>query len=136
MLAAALRANIPMIIFVAYGIVGAILLPRLYAGQIDVVPMRVRALNRYESMERFTYATQRLLPTSQKSDHRHLPSRDGDGRDLCLCGAHAQGCMASAGQDGRRRSPDPRRHRHRQRGGAGQRGPDLLPQRRLCADRQ
>ncbi len=64
-LAAALRANILMIIFVAYGIVGAILLPRLYAGQIDVVPMRVRALNRYESMERFTYATQRLLPTSQ-----------------------------------------------------------------------
>lgn len=63
--AAALRANLLMILFVLYGVVGAILLPRLFAGQIDVVPMRVRALSRYESIERFTYATQTLLPTSQ-----------------------------------------------------------------------
>ena len=63
--AAALRANLLMIVFVFYGVIGAILLPRLFAGQIEVVPMRVRALSRYESMERFTYATQPLLPTSQ-----------------------------------------------------------------------
>lgn len=63
--AAALRVNLLMIVFVFYGVVGAVVLPRMFAGQIDVVPMRVRALSRYESMERFTYATQPLLPTSQ-----------------------------------------------------------------------
>ena len=63
--AAALRANLLMIVFVFYGVIGAVVLPRLFAGQIDVVPMRVRALSRYESIERFTYATQPLLPTSQ-----------------------------------------------------------------------
>lgn len=60
-----IRSNLLLIAFAGYGIVGAVILPRLFENQIDVVPMRVRALSRYESMDRFIYATQPLTPTSQ-----------------------------------------------------------------------
>lgn len=36
----AVRKNLPLIVFCAYGILGALILPRVFQGQIDVVPMR------------------------------------------------------------------------------------------------
>ena len=34
------RKNLPLIVFCAYGILGAFILPRIFQGQIDLVPMR------------------------------------------------------------------------------------------------
>lgn len=64
-LADAMRSNLLFMLFAAYGVVGAFILPRIFENKINVTPMRVRALDRYESMDRFIYSTQPLTPTSQ-----------------------------------------------------------------------
>ncbi|MEE4451340.1 hypothetical protein [Novosphingobium resinovorum] len=44
---AALRANGWLVVFVAYGVVAALVLPRIFAGEIDVTPLRGQIRPRY-----------------------------------------------------------------------------------------
>jgi hypothetical protein len=61
----ALRSNILLVAFVCYGVVLAYLGPRLFAGQIDVTPLRGRVESRYISQAAFIYSTRPLQPTNQ-----------------------------------------------------------------------
>ncbi|MEO0033733.1 MAG: hypothetical protein RIS94_3491 [Pseudomonadota bacterium] len=59
------RANLPLIGFVAWGVVLAFIAPRLFAGQIDVTPLRGRTEARYVSAAAYLYATRPLAFSPQ-----------------------------------------------------------------------
>lgn len=61
----AARANLWLVGFVFYGVVLAYVGPRIFAGMIDVTPMRGRTEARYSSFEAYLYATQPLHFTPQ-----------------------------------------------------------------------
>ncbi|WBH17095.1 hypothetical protein [Sphingomonas radiodurans] len=65
LLATALRDLAPLAVFVSYGVLIAIIGPRLFAGQIDVTPMRGQAASSYTNMMAYIYAAVPLRPTSQ-----------------------------------------------------------------------
>lgn len=59
------RANLWLIGFVAYGAVLAYIAPRIFAGQIDVTPLRGRTEARYISTRAFIYSTKPLAFSAQ-----------------------------------------------------------------------
>lgn len=61
----AIRSNAWLIAFAAYGIVIAMVGPRLFAGQIDVTPLRGLTESRYTSQIGYIYATKPLAFSSQ-----------------------------------------------------------------------
>ena len=61
----ALRGNAWLVGFVVYGVVIAFIAPRLFAGQIDVTPLRGRVEARYVSALAYVYATRPLAFTPQ-----------------------------------------------------------------------
>jgi hypothetical protein len=61
----ALRANGWLLGFVVYGVVVAFIAPRLFAGQIDVPPLRGRVEARYVSTLAYVYAVRPLAFTPQ-----------------------------------------------------------------------
>jgi hypothetical protein len=65
MLGQAVRANALLLLFVAYGLVMAVLGPRVFAGRMDVTPMRGRVETHYVNIYAFIYSTQPLHPSSQ-----------------------------------------------------------------------
>jgi hypothetical protein len=61
----AVRDLAPLAVFVGYGVLMATVGPRLFAGQIDVTPMRGQVASSYTNMMAYIYATVPLRPTSQ-----------------------------------------------------------------------
>ncbi len=61
----AIRANSLLLIFVVYGTLIAYFGPRIFAGQVDVTPLRGRVELRYASMMAYIYATKPLQTSSQ-----------------------------------------------------------------------
>ncbi|WP_421848350.1 hypothetical protein [Novosphingobium sp.] len=61
----ALRANGWLIAFVVYGVAIAFIAPRLFAGQIEVTPLRGRVEARYVSTFAYVYAVRPLVFTPQ-----------------------------------------------------------------------
>ncbi|WP_298189302.1 hypothetical protein [Novosphingobium sp.] len=61
----ALRANAWLVGFVLYGVVIAFIAPRLFAGQIDVTPLRGRVEARYVSTLAYVYAVRPLAFSPQ-----------------------------------------------------------------------
>lgn len=61
----ALRANGWLVCFVVYGVMIAFIAPRLFAGQIDVTPLRGRVEARYASMLAYVYAVRPLAFSPQ-----------------------------------------------------------------------
>jgi hypothetical protein len=61
----AIRANAWLICFVVYGVAIAFIAPRLFAGQIDVTPLRGRVEARYVSTLAYVYAVRPLVFTPQ-----------------------------------------------------------------------
>jgi len=61
----ALRANAWLVGFVLYGVVIAFIAPRLFAGQIEVTPLRGRVEARYVSTLAYVYAVRPLAFTPQ-----------------------------------------------------------------------
>lgn len=61
----ALRANGWLVCFVVYGLAIAFIAPRLFAGQIDVTPLRGRVEARYVSTFAYVYAVKPLGPSPQ-----------------------------------------------------------------------
>lgn len=61
----AARANLWLAIFIFYGAALAYIGPRLFAGHIDVTPMRGKVEARYVSMRAYIYATRPLAFTTQ-----------------------------------------------------------------------
>lgn len=61
----AARANVWLACYVFYGVVVAYVAPRIFAGMIDVTPMRGRSAARYSSFEAYIYATRPLTFTAQ-----------------------------------------------------------------------
>jgi hypothetical protein len=61
----ALRANAWLVGFVAYGVVIAFIAPRLFAGQIDVTPLRGRVEARYVSTLAYVYSVRPLAFSPQ-----------------------------------------------------------------------
>lgn len=59
------RANLWLIAFVAYGAVLAYIAPHLFAGQIEVTPLRGRTEARYISTRAFIYSTKPLAFSAQ-----------------------------------------------------------------------
>lgn len=62
---AALRANVWLLVFVFYGAVAALLLPRIFAGEIDVTPLRGQVRSHYGSQLARILASEPLRFTSQ-----------------------------------------------------------------------
>ena len=65
LLGQAFRANMLLLIFVVYGLLMAYFGPRVFAGQIDVTPLRGRVLGKYASMMAYLFSTQPLHTSSQ-----------------------------------------------------------------------
>jgi hypothetical protein len=61
----AARANIWLAIFILYGAALAFIGPRLFAGQIEVTPMRGKVEARYVSMRAYIYSTRPLVFSAQ-----------------------------------------------------------------------
>ncbi|MEI6644218.1 MAG: hypothetical protein WCL10_19540, partial [Novosphingobium sp.] len=61
----ALRANGWLLCFVVYGVIVAFIAPRLFAGQIDVTPLRGRVEARYSSTLAYIYAVRPLAFSPQ-----------------------------------------------------------------------
>lgn len=61
----ALQDLAPLAVFVGYGVLLATIGPRLFAGQIDVTPMRGQAASSYTNVMAYIYAAVPLQPTSQ-----------------------------------------------------------------------
>lgn len=61
----ALRANALLVAFVVYGVMIAFIAPRLFAGQIEVTPLRGRVEARYVSTLAYVYAVRPLVFTPQ-----------------------------------------------------------------------
>lgn len=61
----AARENLWLIAFVAYGVLAAYVAPRLFAGQVEVTPLRGRTEARYSSMSAYIFATRSLTFTAQ-----------------------------------------------------------------------
>ena len=61
----ALRDLAPLAVFVGYGLLMAFIGPRLFAGQIDVTPMRGQSASSYTNMMAYIYAAVPLRPTPQ-----------------------------------------------------------------------
>ena len=61
----AMRDLAPLAVFVGYGLLMAAIGPRLFAGQIDVTPMRGQAASSYTNQMAYIYAAVPLKPTSQ-----------------------------------------------------------------------
>lgn len=61
----ALRANGWLLAFVLYGVTIAFIAPRLFAGQVDVTPLRGRVEARYVSTMAYVYATRPLAFSPQ-----------------------------------------------------------------------
>lgn len=61
----ALRANGWLVIFVVYGVAIAFIAPRLFAGQIEVTPLRGRVEARYVSTLAYVYAVRPLVLSPQ-----------------------------------------------------------------------
>ncbi|MBU6393754.1 MAG: hypothetical protein KGQ75_04180 [Sphingomonadales bacterium] len=61
----ALRANGWLVCFVVYGLAIAFIAPRLFAGQLDVTPLRGRVEARYTSTFAYVYAVRPLVPSPQ-----------------------------------------------------------------------
>jgi len=64
-IAAALRGNAWLVVFVVYGLVAALLLPRIFAGEIDVTPLRGQVRSRYGSQLARVLAAEPLRFTAQ-----------------------------------------------------------------------
>lgn len=64
-LVAALRGNAWLIVFVLYGVVAAMLLPRIFAGEIDVTPLRGQLRARYGTQLARILAAEPLRFTTQ-----------------------------------------------------------------------
>lgn len=62
---AALRGNAGLVIFVAYGVIAALLLPRIFAGEIDVTPLRGQVRARYGTQLARIMAAEPLRFTTQ-----------------------------------------------------------------------
>jgi hypothetical protein len=65
LLVTAMRDLAPLAVFVGYGVLMATLGPRLFAGQIDVTPMRGQSASSYTNMMAYIYAAVPLRPTPQ-----------------------------------------------------------------------
>lgn len=61
----ALRANAWLVLFVCYGIIAALLLPRIFAGEIDVTPLRGQIRARYGTLAARIFATAPLRFSAQ-----------------------------------------------------------------------
>ncbi|MDF8333384.1 hypothetical protein [Novosphingobium cyanobacteriorum] len=61
----AARANVYLVLFVLWGAVLAFIAPRIFAGQVDVTPLRGRTEARYISEKAYLYATRPLAPSPQ-----------------------------------------------------------------------
>lgn len=64
-LAAAVRGNTWLIVFVAYGVLAALVLPRIFAGEIDVTPLRGQIRARYGTQLARILAAEPLRFTTQ-----------------------------------------------------------------------
>jgi hypothetical protein len=62
---AAVRGNAWLIVFVLYGVVAALLLPRIFAGEIDVTPLRGQLRARYGTQLARILAAEQLRFTTQ-----------------------------------------------------------------------
>lgn len=64
-LGAALRGNVGLIVFVLYGVLAAVFLPRIFAGEIDVTPLRGQIRARYGTQLARIIAAEPLHFTTQ-----------------------------------------------------------------------
>lgn len=101
-LGSALRGNVWLIVFVAYGVLAALLLPHIFAGEIDVTPLRGQIRARYGTQLARILAAEPLRFTAQNlttaaymvgtmtmalATHAVLRHRPDGGRMLARTGA-------------------------------------------------